>query len=181
MDYSIYLKHIDKCAFREILYECQIGKYSETELTHKKCGYVGTIKKINKHFLKCAFKECICHYCNKKIIQALLFKHIESECKILYLYKNSEIFIGKHQDKYQEPKGFGKQFTEDGEIIIGEFNNHIPNGFCISKQILLSTAEGICKDGYLEGIGIFYDESGKIYYKGEFKNGGANGIGTYLS
>ena len=129
LDYSIYLKHIDKCGFREILYECQVEKYSDSKLHRKKRGYVGTIKKINRHFLKCVFQESICFYCNKKIIQALLFKLIESECKTLYLYKDSQIFIGKHEDKFQEPKGFGKFFCEDGDLFIGEFNNYIANGF----------------------------------------------------
>ena len=129
MDYSIYLKHIEKCGFREILYECQLEKYSETELIHKRCGYIGVIKKINRHLLKCAFLECISFYWNKKIIQVLLFKHIESECNILPLYKDLEIFIGKHKNKFQEPKGFGKQFKND-QIFIIEFNNNA-NGFCL--------------------------------------------------
>ena len=30
LDYSIYFKHIDKCGFREILYECNVEKYSES-------------------------------------------------------------------------------------------------------------------------------------------------------
>lgn len=176
MDYSIYFKHIDKCGFREILYECNVEKYSESESKHKKCGYVGTIKKINRHFLKCAFQECICFYCNKKIIQALFFKHFESECNMLYLFKDTQIFIGKHEDKFQEPEGFGKCFGER-KITVGEFKYNIPNGFCISKYKSL-TYEGEYKDDFLDGYGIIYDEFGEIYYKGECKNGDPSGVGT---
>ena len=70
LDYSIYFKHIDKCGFRGLLYECQIDKYCYSEKKYKKCKYIGTIKKINKHFLKCAFTEYKCPFCDKNIIQA---------------------------------------------------------------------------------------------------------------
>ena len=45
LDYSIYFKHIDKCGFRDILYECQIDKYNYAEKKFKKCKY-RKIKKI---------------------------------------------------------------------------------------------------------------------------------------
>ena len=44
LDYSIYFKHIDKCGFRNLLYECQIEKYFYSEKIYKKCKYIGTIK-----------------------------------------------------------------------------------------------------------------------------------------
>ena len=75
LDYSIYFKHIDKCGFRDLLYECQIKKYYYSEKKYKKCKYIGTIKKINKHFLKCAFTEYKCPFCYKNIIQANIKKH----------------------------------------------------------------------------------------------------------
>ena len=178
LNYSLYLNHISKCGFRENLYECQIEKYSESELEHEKCGYIGTIKKINRHFLKCAFQKSTCFYCNQKIFDALLVKHMESKCNTLYISKDVKLFIGKHEDEFQEPKGFGKHFNEDGGVGVGEFNDYIANGFCILKYKSLLFYEGEFKDGYSEGYGINYDKSGEIRYKGEFKDGYANGIGT---
>ena len=178
LDYSIYFKHIDKCGFREILYECQVDKFIGLKKGFKKCGYVGTIKKINRHFLKCAFLEINCFFCNQKIIQALFNKHIKSVCcNILYLYKDTKIFFGKHENEFQEPEGFGKLIDDDG-IIIGQFSDHIPNGFCINKQISGITTVGEYIFGVVKGYGIMYDQLGELTYEGEVKNSMINGIGT---
>ena len=179
LDYSMYLSHIENCGFREILYECQIEKYSESELKFEKCGYVGSIKRINRHFLKCAFQKSICFYCNQKIIDALFARHMESRCKILYISKDAKIFIGKHEDKFQEPKGYGKYFFKDGRICVGECYNHVANGFGIFKYKSVVSFEGEMKNGFSEGYGIMYDGTGEIKFKGEFQKGHPNGIGTY--
>ena len=134
MDYSIYFKHIDKCGFRDLLYECQIEKYIYSEKKYKKCKYIGNIKKINKHFLKCAFTEYKCPFCSKNIIQANIKKHYETECDILLTIYKGGFYIGQHNDKYI-PEGFGKLFLEEGSdnIFSAEFHNGLVDGYGIMQ------------------------------------------------
>ena len=190
LDYSIYFKHIDKCGFRDLLYECQILKYNYSEKRYKKCKYIGTLKKINKHFLKCAFTEFKCPFCSKNIIQVNIKKHYKKECNILIkYYRNKEIlYIGQHNDEYLED-GFGKLFFNgngDGEIktLSAEFHNGYVNGYGISQIGNESKEEGEWKEDlngtFSNGIGIISNNNG-VEYKGEFKNGVFNGIGTYYN
>ena len=79
---------------------------------YKQCKYIGTIEKINKHFLKCAFTEFKCPFCYKNIIQANIRKHYESECVILITSYKEKFYIGQHNDKYL-PDGFGIVFLEE--------------------------------------------------------------------
>ena len=135
LDYSIYFKHIDKCGFRDLLYECQIDKYFYSEKKYKKCKYIGTIKKINKHFLKCVFTEYKCPFCDKNIIQANIKKHYETECDILISTYSKKFYLGQHNDKYL-PEGFGKLFLEEEDLSsthLTEFRNGLVNGYGILK------------------------------------------------
>ena len=181
MDYSIYFKHIDKCGFRDILYECQIDKYNYAEKKFKKCGYVGTIKKLNKHFIKCAFSGYKCIFCNKNLIEANIRQHYETECEILILNIGEELYKGQHNDKYKA-EGYGKLYSKIG-IWEGEFHNGDINGYGIYK-----TSEGILMEGewnfpggenfaMIDGYGIITNELNEIEYKGQIKNGSKNGIG----
>ena len=203
LDYSIYFKHIDKCGFRDLLYECQIEKYYYSEKRYKKCKYVGTIKKINKHFLKCAFTEYKCPFCSKNIIQANIKKHYESECVILMSSFGQQFYIGQHNDKYL-PEGYGKVFFKEdiGNTCLAEFRNGVVDGFGIFKidgEIMLESEmkdkegkdivphgygisklfgvlyKGEFKDGLRDGLGILVEDEG--YYEGEFKEGVYEGYG----
>ena len=184
LDYSIYFKLIDKCGFRDLSYECQIEKYSFSEKRFKKCKYVGTIKKINKHFLKCAFTEYKCPFCSKNIIQANIKKHYESECNILMSNFGQQFYIGQHNDKYR-PEGYGKIFFKEdiGSALLAEFRNGLVDGFGILKidgEIMVESEmkdfEG--KDILPHGYGI--SKLNGVLYKGEFKDGLKDGIGTQV-
>ena len=184
LDYSIYFKHIDKCGFRDLLYECQIEKYSNKEKDSKKCKYKGTIKKINKHFLKCAFSEFKCPFCSKNIIQANIKKHYETECEILIKHYNKGFYIGQRNDKY-EPEGFGKIIIDEENkvILFTEFHDGLVNGYG-----LLKFNEEILFEGELKGFSDYADFNGygirefeNGLYKGQFKDGLRDGIGTLIN
>ena len=183
LDYSIYFKHIDKCGFRDILYECQIDKYNYEEKKYKKCGYVGTIKKLNKHFIKCAFSVYKCIFCNKDVIQANIRQHYDSECEISILNKDEELYIGQHNDK-NKAEGYGIYYSKIG-IYKGQFHNDEINGYGILKtsEGILMEGEWICPGGneaVLDGYGIITNELNELEYKGQIKEGSKNGIGIRL-
>ena len=181
LDYSIYFKHIDKCGFRGILYECQIDKYYYAEKKFKKCKYIGTLKKLNKHFIKCAFSEYKCVFCNKNIIQANIRKHYESECKILIVDEGNMTYIGQHNDEYQK-EGYGLLYLKSG-LFKGEFHNGKANGYGLLKNTEGTSMEGEWTysseiDGLiLDGYGIINNELGELVYKGQIKKANENGIG----
>ena len=189
LDYSIYFKHIDKCGFRDLLYECQIEKYFYSEKKYKKCKYIGNIKKINKHFLKCAFIEEKCPFCSKNIIKANIKKHYETECNILILSSYKGIFyIGQHNDKYL-PEGFGKLFFKEGldgldSTYLGEFHNGLVDGYGImqidGEKIIEGEWKGDLDEIALNGYGITKYNNGGLY-KGELKDGNYDGIGILLN
>ena len=202
LDYSTYFKHIEKCTFRTSLYECQIEKYFYSKKTYKQCKYIGTIEKINKHFLKCAFTAFKCPFCSKNIIQANIRKHYESECNILFKSYKEKFYIGQHNNKYR-PDGFGIIFFEendkntistefhnglvdgygilelDGEVLLegewkGDLDNALPHGYGISV-FNENLYKGEFKDGQYDGIGTFFDD--EWYYEGEFKENYFEGFG----
>ena len=151
LDYSIYFKHIDKCGFRDILYECQIDKYNYVEKKFKKCGYVGTIKKLNKHFIKCAFSVYKCIYCNKNIIQANIRQHYETECQILMLnigeyYIKVKIMINikqKDMENFIQNLDYTKANSIMEILMDMEYIKHLKvyqwkvNGLFLEEKILL--------------------------------------------
>ena len=146
-DYSYYTFHLEKCEFKENLYECQVEKYNFKNKAFQKCNYEGTFKKIMKHFKTCALLNYKCLFCNNNFLQINFKKHFSSDCKIMYLIEGDLIYIGQHDGNYNK-KGFGKKFNkDDGRLVFeGEFKANQANGF-----------------------GIYYIENGGVY-EGEWKN-----------
>ena len=179
LDYSMYFKHIDKCGFRELLYECQVGKYNYEKKLLKKCGYKGTFKKVIKHFKKCAFLEYSCLFCNQKFLQVNLIKHFNSSCKFLIIFDENCTYIGQHDGEYYM-KGYGKIFFKEGTIHEGEVNVEGKNGFGISTYSDGTIYKGEWKNDRAEGYGFLYN-NGELEYKGEFKDDQKDGIGIGIN
>ena len=91
-DYSYYPFHLEKCEFKENLYECQVEKYNFKNKAFQKCNYEGTFKKIMKHFKTCALLNYKCLFCNNNFLQINFKKHFSSDCKIMYLIEGDLIY-----------------------------------------------------------------------------------------
>ena len=199
LEYKFYFLHLEKCEFKEKLYECQVEKYNFHTKNYQKCSYEGTFKKIMKHFKSCAFLKYKCLFCNTDFFQINFKEHFSSFCKIMLLREGDLIYIGQHDNNFNK-KGFGKLLSEDGTTIYeGEFKNNIINGFGVLDKgdgeiyigewknqaeegiglIFINnilTYKGEFKDGKKHGIGIEFDDD-DVIYKGEFKDGYAEGYG----
>ena len=179
-DYSYYFFHLEKCEFKENLYECQVEKYNFKNKTFQKCNYEGTFKKIIKHFKTCALLNYKCLFCNKNLLQINIKDHFSSYCKIIYHTDEDFIYIGQHDANFNI-KGIGKKFNkENGRLFYeGEFKANKTNGFGIYYTRNGLVYEGEWKNNLSEGFGQI-NINGNLEYKGEFKNGKKHGIGINI-
>ena len=177
LDYPYYFIHLDKCEFKETLYECQVEKYNYDEKIFEKCKYEGTFKKLMQHFKKCAFLKYKCIFCNKDIFQINGREHFSSSCKLLINRDDDEetTYIGYHEGNFIA-QGFGKDLSDDGTKYLGEFKKGKANGFGLLFSGEEKLYQGEWKNGRKEGIGLLFDD-GELFYQGEFKDGQKHGIG----
>jgi len=181
LDYSYYFFHLEKCEFKENLYECQVEKYNYKNKTFQKCNYEGTFKKIMKHFKTCAFLEYKCLFCNNNFLQINFKEHFSSGCKIMFHTDEELIYIGQHDSNFHK-KGIGKKFNKDDGTLVyeGEFKANNVNGFGIYYMHNGLFYEGEWKNNLSEGFGQII-KNGNLQYKGEFKKGKKHGIGLEIN
>ena len=175
LPYSIYFYHLNKCGYRDILYECQVGKYNYKKKIMEKCRYKGTCKKVIKHFKKCAFLENKCLFCHKNFFQINFLKHFSSSCQIRIIFNEDSTALGEHDDN-GDIQGLCRCFLNDGEIYEGEVKEEGPNGFGIYYFENGQIFQGEWKNNKREGYGILLDND-KLIYQGEYKNNLKDGIG----
>ena len=60
VSYSEYFNHINNCKYNKIKYECQVKKYNYNNKEFQKCGYLGNIAEVEKHFTLCGFSKIKC-------------------------------------------------------------------------------------------------------------------------
>ena len=178
LDYQFYFIHLDKCEFKEALYECQVEKYNYDKKILQKCNYEGTFIKLMKHFKNCAFLKYKCLWCNNNIFQINFKEHFSSSCKILIDFEEDYTYTGQH-DAWFNQRGFGKKIYKDGEKYEGEFKDNKANGFGIFYREDGKVYKGEWKNGLAEGIGLI-SHGGQSEYQGEFKDGYKHGIGIHF-
>ena len=178
LDYPYYFIHLDKCEFKESLYECQVEKYNYEKKSLQKCIFEGTFKKLMKHFKNCAFLKYKCLFCNNSFFQINIREHFSSSCKNLIIFEEDFTYIGQHDSNFNS-KGFGKQIFKDGSKYEGEFKDNEAYGFGIFYSDDGDVYKGEWKNHTKEGIGLeFVDD--ELEYQGEFKDGEKHGIGIYF-
>ena len=176
LDYPFYFIHLDKCEFKEALYECQVEKYSYAKKVLQKCKYEGTFKKLMKHFKNCALLKYKCLFCNNDIFQINFREHFSSYCKILIIFKEDFTYIGQHNDYYNS-EGYGKHIVHNDWKYEGEFKNGVASGFGIMYSNNKKEYQGDWKNGRRGGIGQEFDDDDKLKYQGEYKENRKHGIG----
>ena len=75
-------KHIKKCSYGNLLYECHVEKFNYSNKKFQKCLFKGEKKEVEKHFKKCGFNENKCLFCKINILNINLKFHVEKECKV---------------------------------------------------------------------------------------------------
>ena len=179
LNYSYYFRHLEICTFKETLYECQVEKYNYSKKILLKCGYIGTIKDLIKHFKKCALLKYKCPFCNNNFLLIKIREHFSSYCKILIEFRESSTYIGYHDNNFNK-NGFGKLYLPNGSRYEGEFKNGEANGFGMRFEDEEILYQGQFKNGRANGFGIQFS-GGEVVYQGQFKNGRPNGIGIQFN
>ena len=190
INYLDYFNHIYKCEYRTILYECHADKYNYVNKNYEKCGFVGTYKEVEDHFINYEFGLFNCIFCYKNILRINSKKHFETDCVIetidfkngykyiknknnsygIYYYSNGDIYKGS-------TNGYGTFYYSNGDTYIGEWKNNSREGFGIMHYNNGDKYEGEFKYHYINGYGIYYYSNGDKY-EGEFKYNKKEGFGT---
>ena len=179
LSYPEYLKHINECEFKNILYECQIERFNYLQKNFKKCKFKGYNHKIEEHFKLCAFFKYKCNYCKEDILHINLKEHVENYCKIGIIdYQNGDKYIGERKNKINE--GYGIFINSNGDKYEGEFKNGNLEGYGIYYSSNRDKYEGEFKNNKFDGYGIYYSSNGDKY-EGEFKNNKFDGSGIFYS
>jgi hypothetical protein len=180
LNYSYYFLHLEKCEFKESLYECHVEKYNYNKKILQKCGYIGTFKDQIKHFKKCALLKYKCLFCNNNFLLINIKEHFSSDCKILIEFRENYTYIGYHNNNFNK-KVFGKLYLPDGTRYEGEFKYGESIGYGIEYlNYSEKYYEGEWNNRQQDGIGIRF-AGGEVVYQGQFKNGIANGIGIQFN
>lgn len=77
----------------------------------------------------------------------------------------------------QYPEGTGVLYSDADGLVLGEFQNGVPDGVCTHYMPDGSRYYGSFRDGRHCGYGHFFSKSGKVL-AGEFRDGYANGLDT---
>ena len=179
MNYSEYLHHIKECKFENIVYECQIEKFSYSNKNFVKCNFKGNNHVIDNHFKLCAFYNFKCIFCNENIVHINFKDHVENDCKIgIINNEDGNKYIGEKNNKIGE--GYGIYSFSDGGKYEGEFRNNTFEGYGIFMTSNGDKYEGQFRNNEYEGIGTFINTNGDIF-KGEFKNNKLEGYGIFMT
>jgi hypothetical protein len=86
--------------------------------------------------------------------------------------------------KNGKPHGYGKfVFVTSNKPTNGEFEGDcedgVPHGAGVRRFRNGCTYEGQFRNGYMEGVGILKDKSGRVFYEGEFKESVRHGNGRF--
>jgi len=76
VNYLEYFNHIKICKYNNLLYKCQIDKYSYSKKEFEKCNFIGNKDEIKEHFKVCAYTEYKCIFCNENILKINLKEHV---------------------------------------------------------------------------------------------------------
>ena len=130
INYSEYFNHIHKCKYNNLLYKCQIDKYSYIKKEFEKCNFIGNKDEIKDHFKVCAFIEYKCIFCNENILKINLKEHIGNKCKLgIYKYRMNEKYIGENKNRIRE--GYGIYYFSNGDKYEGEWKINKIDGYGI--------------------------------------------------
>ena len=176
ISYSKYFNHIKNCEFNNLIFECQIKKFSYKNKKFEKCGFLGNKKNIEKHFISCAYAKYRCIFCNKNIFRMNFEKHARKECKYIIANCQNEVtYIGEIKNNLRE--GYGIWYIPNKTKCEGYFKNDSLEGFGIGIFSNGGRFEGEWEKSEFK-IGTYYYPMGDIY-EGEFKNNEKEGYGIF--